>query len=418
EGPFTVLMQGNGIQEVREFATQQAAEFQAHHWLDNVCPVVDSEYGELEGMPLMIPEADEVLAETGMELVSARGNPRMGHDPLGRKAQVFPFEIIYKRPGSNSQWGYTQWAVNQAQARKHADDRLTGYLGVRKPKIVQVVAYAAGSSSFGPEFPGIEFLGGRQKNPVSKSDWGQLAFDAGKLWYTDPASEYVGRSRSGAYGLSKFMNNVGTPPRGKGITKAYLLKSFNEGYRAGGREYRAGKTKFRSNSYKARKRNPEPLGSESASASLYESFHGTPSTQITEVEEIDRTHDHLTQLGVLQSLKLDTESGIRVEIDFSKDKIILASDHQGRQLYFTGGNQKLSLSDLNMSGSKWRKDLMEIGKVRELTYRTKKKFDNFKTIDYFHGLGEESGVMPTLLFDTLSDQLKLAGGQYLVKPEG
>ena len=75
EGPFTVLMQGAGIQEVREFATQQAAEFQAHHWLDNVCPVVDSEYTALEGMPLMIPAADEALVDTGMELVSAQDNP-------------------------------------------------------------------------------------------------------------------------------------------------------------------------------------------------------------------------------------------------------------------------------------------------------------------------------------------------------
>ena len=115
---------------------------------------------------------------------------------------------------------------------------------------------------------------------------------------------------------------------------------------------------------------------------------------------------------------MDTESGISVEIDFSRDEVMLAADEQRRQLYFTGGNQKRNLSDLKMSASKWRKDLMEIGKVRELTYRTKKKFDNFKTIDYYHGLGEESGVMPTLLFDTLSDQLSLAGGQYSIRPEG
>ena len=66
EGPFTVLMQGCGIQEVREYTTQQAAEFQAHHWLDNVCPVEESGYEALDGMPVMIPEAEQALMETRM----------------------------------------------------------------------------------------------------------------------------------------------------------------------------------------------------------------------------------------------------------------------------------------------------------------------------------------------------------------
>ncbi len=153
-------------------------------------------------------------------------------------------------------------------------------------------------------------------------------------------------------------------------------------------------------------------------AEMYETFHGRPSGEVVTVEEEEHYHEDLTALGELTELKVLTESGYESTIDFSKDSILLTTSEDGRQLYFVGGNQKLNLSSLHMNGKKWRKDLMVVGRIKKLTYRTEKKFDNFKEFDYFHNLGEDTGVLPILLFDTLSDRMKFAGGQYETKAEG
>lgn len=61
---------------------------------------------------------------------------------------------------------------------------------------------------------------------------------------------------------------------------------------------------------------------------------------------------------------------------------------------------------------------MYIGEIEEITYRTRKHFDQFKTIDYYHGLGEVSKVRPQLLYRSRDKKLLIAGGQYDVRPEG
>ena len=168
-----------------------------------------------------------------------------------------------------------------------------------------------------------------------------------------------------------------------------------------------------------RHRNPDSYpDSESDAATLYETFHGKPSEEVLEVPETEEYHEWLSALGTLQEIKLITASGYSATISFSGDDVILSSSEDGRQLYFVGGNQSLDLKSLHLGGSEWAKDLMELGPVKELTYQTEKKLDSFRTINYYHGLGEETGVMPVLIYDTLNDQLKLAGGQYRVKPEG
>jgi len=59
-----------------------------------------------------------------------------------------------------------------------------------------------------------------------------------------------------------------------------------------------------------------------------------------------------------------------------------------------------------------------VGEIVELTYRAKKGFDNFKLTDYYHGLGEDSGVRPSLIYDSLNKQMEIVGGQYKVLDVG
>jgi hypothetical protein len=341
---------------------------------------------------------------------------------------------------------------------------------------------------------------GAMRNPMSKSDWGQQAFDAGKQYRIsgDYYTSGVANARVVGYGFSKWFNDFppGTPPRG--VTRSYLEKSFREGYAAGKRvegrrnpetitavmfrkwpkseggdvialfpeeladlegnmnsyqhigqhgaaspdliyhtkkatpaEYAdlkeelesigyrlrivqrdTGRAKRMAEAHKGLMRNPE-----SASA-MYESFHGAAPTAITEIREDEQYPDDLAQLGTLVELKVATVNGLDATIGFDGAAPNLASNAEGTQLYFLGGDQSLDLGSLKLDGKKWLKELMVIGVLYELTYRTAKGFHKFKVSDYYHELGEETGVQPMLNYDTLNAHLSVVGGQYHITDRG
>lgn len=167
------------------------------------------------------------------------------------------------------------------------------------------------------------------------------------------------------------------------------------------------------NTPKRRRRN----GSDSG-ASVYKDFHGRPSKEdITLVEQV-KTREAFGALGELQEVCIETPTGLNVKIPFDGKKVLLCATPDRKNLYFKGGNQSIDLRKLKMDGGAWKKDKMLLGICYEITYRTQKGFDKFRTTDYYHALGEETGVKPMLNYDALNQRLELAGGQYLVRPEG
>lgn len=171
----------------------------------------------------------------------------------------------------------------------------------------------------------------------------------------------------------------------------------------------------RNTSPKHRKRNS---GEFSAAQDLYETFHGRPSEETIVVTEEVEERSSLAGLGKLIELEVITLSGFEVEIEFDTHRPMLASSPDGKQLYIMGGDQQLDLEQLEMDGPEWLKDLMVIGILTQVTYETQKAFHQFQLIDYYHDLGEESGVQPLLVYDTLNRRLSVVGGQYEVKFEG
>lgn len=168
---------------------------------------------------------------------------------------------------------------------------------------------------------------------------------------------------------------------------------------------------------RAKRGNPRRNPSTDADA-MYESFHGQPPTETVEVVEELREHGHLATLGTLVELKLQSMAGKDVSIEWTKDNPYLASNEHGTQLYIVGGDQTVDLKALGMAGDKWEREHMVLGVCHEVTYRTRKGFDKFRLVDYYHNLGEETGVQPMLAYDTVNDKLSIVGGQYEVKPEG
>jgi hypothetical protein len=154
---------------------------------------------------------------------------------------------------------------------------------------------------------------------------------------------------------------------------------------------------------------------------MFQKFHGRKSTTIEEVQVRQKDRRTMSGLGVLMFLRTDLTqewNGKGVGLQFSEaDKVILASDPQGNQLYFLGGNQDVT-GILPKRGVDGNKDFIDLGECDHIIYTADKDFDNFDPKDYQHEFGEETGERPRLMFDRLNQQLYLIGGAYEVKREG
>lgn len=164
----------------------------------------------------------------------------------------------------------------------------------------------------------------------------------------------------------------------------------------------------------SRKGNPE-----GESASMFETFHGSPSTEEISVTESVHEHGNLWACGKLRELVVHTVTGLKLEMcwDPESDLLktpLLSSNEEGNQLYIRGGDQHITLAKIKMDTDEWRKDKMMIGEVHLVTYRTQKSFDKFKDIDYFHKLGEKTKKRPYLVYDPISKLMEFVGGQYRI----
>lgn len=120
---------------------------------------------------------------------------------------------------------------------------------------------------------------------------------------------------------------------------------------------------------------------------------------------------------------------------------LLCSNEDGNQLFVVGGDQSIPLSAFGISGPMAEKELITIGEVWGLNYRTRKTFDgepDENDIDYIHILGKKetkparggdlwedavpppdktfgTGEFPTLIYDRANKKIRLSGGMYQIK---
>lgn len=182
----------------------------------------------------------------------------------------------------------------------------------------------------------------------------------------------------------------------------------------------------------------------------YEEFHGLPTHGVIEVEEMEHRHEWTWLVGLLACIDVKLPNGQEVPLvspgfSFSDpsrierkkrragdswifndriapDKVVLLTAvENGKQLLLKGGDQSLPLKELGFS-ERDERDHMVIGEIQEITYRTKKKFeDKGKTdTDFYHEFGKEGsgGVKPQLIYHPLSKHMQIVGGRYEVaRPE-
>jgi hypothetical protein len=160
-------------------------------------------------------------------------------------------------------------------------------------------------------------------------------------------------------------------------------------------------------------KNPGPI---EQAADLYKEFHGEDPRHIAEMQESDAQRHTFTQLGELVELKIKAPAGT-VKIGFGGDAVKVASSPNGRQLYLLGGNQNID-GAIDRFGVDATKDFIVLGAAMQITYRARKSFDGYKSVDYYHDLGEETGDVPVAFYDKFKHRIFLAGGAYRVEAPG
>lgn len=177
---------------------------------------------------------------------------------------------------------------------------------------------------------------------------------------------------------------------------------------------------------KALHRNPEE-----AAAQMFEVFHGTPSREVIEITEQQHIHEWVAEVGTLIELIIVNEKGTKELVLKApepseakiEDVVRLTVNEDGDQLFFTGGDQSIDL-DMLLEKFGFREDdireQMMIGRIRQITYRTKKSFESQgqEEIDFFHEHGKEgtAGVLPYLTYQPLNPSMSVFGGRYKVSP--
>ena len=159
------------------------------------------------------------------------------------------------------------------------------------------------------------------------------------------------------------------------------------------------------------KRNPDETAE---AAGLYETFHGTPASEVIRVQEEDIGRDTYTALGELWEMKINS-GGERYTLEFKGCGVKLCSSADKKQLYIVGGDQNCANC---LPKDAPDKDLVIMGTLQKISYVTRKKFDKFQEAVYEHKFGEEGGEPPLALYVRNRKRLFIAGGTYRVEAPG
>lgn len=152
-------------------------------------------------------------------------------------------------------------------------------------------------------------------------------------------------------------------------------------------------------------------------AELFEEFHGKAASEVIEMQESDTVRKTYTALGDLVDLTIETPEGKGACIQFAGDGVKVASAPGGKQLYLIGGTQTLDES-LEQFGADTTKDFVELGRAVQITYRARKGMNDFRLVDYYHDLGEESKNPPLAFYDRIRQRIYFVGGTYHVEAPG
>ena len=173
----------------------------------------------------------------------------------------------------------------------------------------------------------------------------------------------------------------------------------------------------------ARKSNPN-----GGAAKMYADFHGRSPREVIALQESHVKAGQYAALGEMGDLWLQPVSNDvpfgqwpKPEIVFEKkDKVKLATDAEGKQLFLIGGNQEMLEKELLEveagPGGNGDRRFVALGLAYGISYISEKVFDGFQPTEYVHVLGEETGEVPAAYYDRAKKKILLVGGAYRIEP--
>ena len=159
---------------------------------------------------------------------------------------------------------------------------------------------------------------------------------------------------------------------------------------------------------------------ESASE-MCEGFRGEPCEHVDTYVEPQPRPLTLGQLFTLVELQVKRPVGWKWGVlDFTGKNVEGGGEPGTHQIYFVGGDQKISRGQLTHLGVDNEKKIIDLGECMIIAYRQKKMQVNGIASDYEHKFGNRNGLRPRLIYDRRGPQprLLLAGGDYTITPEG
>jgi hypothetical protein len=250
---------------------------------------------------------------------------------------------------------------------------------------------------------------GKKSNPPKDIDY-QRGFDDGVREFTDnynyPNEEiyYPSWDRIDYFGKKTWGDNY----------IAWIRTNYRTGFKAG---FKTAANKIKTKvvtSRDTRKGNP---GNLSSAIEMNESFHGRPTEYIDEQVISTKYEKDLAQLGWLTEIEILCGEDSVCPIEFRNVKLCCYG--KGTQLFLIGGNQSLPLNDLGITQN--GKQFYDIGECHTISYRADKHHledSNGKVAEYIHEFGEDNGVKPTMVYDSLNKTIQLVGGSYHVEDRG
>ncbi len=182
----------------------------------------------------------------------------------------------------------------------------------------------------------------------------------------------------------------------------------------------------------ARRANPAEGASD-----VFELFHGVPSQKVLEYTSRFHIHENLAGLGRLIELVFITPGSrprmVTLEEGDLGAQAWLCASEDAKSLYIIGP-VVIDLEQLGYRPEVDVKDAVELGRLTNVVYKTKKEMNNLDLLEYDHTLGKrerwqkregvgpemnkEVAACPLLIYHTREDRLSVAGGQYLVMDVG
>jgi hypothetical protein len=171
----------------------------------------------------------------------------------------------------------------------------------------------------------------------------------------------------------------------------------------------------------AGKRNPA-----TASAEVFEEFHGFEPSEVVTITKKVHHHAHLAALGILVQLDVWGVDGRGHKITGFKGAL-LACNESRDQLFIEGGDQSVNLADF---GIRKPHETETLGRVTNIGYQTNKTHlgDEGGQAVYVHRFratnqrGKHVMVKmtrePDLIYDVRNEQLLFSGGSYEIIAEG